>query len=442
MARNTISGAWSPPSCENYENNNVFGIVDVNNCYASMERVFDPSLRGKPLCVSSNNDGCVVARSPEAKALGIKMTEPVHEVRARHPEVIFRSSNYELYADMSSRFMRIIEELVPAQEVYSIDESFCSMTGIADRAALAHVVRDRIQLWLGLPVCVGIGRSKTRAKLSNFIAKKRPQYDGVFDLEQLSFDQQSELMEGIEVDEVWGVAERTRIKLEKLGITNVRQLRDADPEWIRAHSSVVLQRTVEELRGRSCLPLDLVPAPRKQIVVSRSFGHAATDFISLREAIVTYASRAAEKLRHEELVARYVSVFIHTSSFRKNDPQYGASRTLKLPNATNDTMMVAAAVVALLEDAYRDGYRYAKAGVMMIDLTPQAHRQTDLFESPDALARRAKLNAVMDQINNTFGRETLRVAASGQLRRWAMKREHLSPRYTTRWEDIPIVSAR
>jgi DNA polymerase V len=420
----------------------MFGIVDVNNAYVSFERLFDPRLRGKAVIVASNNDGCAVARSAEAKALGIKMAEPVHEIRERHPQVIIRSSNYELYADMSSRVMRIIDELAPEQECYSIDECFISMSGIDDRAALAHQIRDRIALWLGLPVCIGIGSSKTRAKLSNFIAKKGLQHGGVFDIERLTLDEQSALMDGIEVDEVWGVAERTRVKLEKLGITNVRQLRDADPEWIRLHSNVVLQRTVEELRGRSCLALELVPAPRKQIVVSRSFGRAATDFQSVREAIVTYASRAAEKLRHEELVARYISVFIHTSPFRKNDPQYGASRTLKLPNSTNDTMMVAAAAAALLDDAYRDGYRYAKAGVMMIDLTPQAHRQADLFESPADLDRRAKLNVVMDRINNTFGRETLRVASSGRSRGWAMKREYLSPRYTTRWSDIIVAHAR
>jgi len=420
----------------------MFGIIDVNNCYASIEALFDPRLRGKPLVVASNNDGCAVARSAEAKALGIKMTEPVHEIRERHPQVIIRSSNYELYADMSSRVMRIIDELVPEQEIYSIDECFCSLRGIADRAALALQVRDRIRLWLGLPVCVGIGSSKTRAKLSNFIAKKRPQYGGVFDIEALSPDQQSELMEGIDVDEVWGVAERTRTKLERLGITNVRQLRDADPEWIRLHSSVVLQRTVEELRGRSCLALELVPAPRKQIVVSRSFGKAATNFQSMREAVVTYASRAAEKLRSEQMVARYLSVFIHTSPFRANDAQYSATRTIKLPNSTNDTMVIAAAAAALLESTYRDGYRYAKAGVMMIDLTPQAHRQADMFESPGNIARRAKLNAVMDRINNTYGRETLRVASSGRSRGWAMKREHLSPRYTTRWSDIVVAHAR
>lgn len=420
----------------------MFGIVDVNNCYASIEAMFDPSLRGKPLIVASANDGNAVARSAEAKALGIKMGEPVHEIRQRHPNVIIRSSNFELYADISSRVMRIIDSMAPATQIYSVDEAFISLDGIADRAKLANEIRDRIRTWLGLPVCVGIGSSKTRAKLSNFVAKKRPQYGGVFDIDRLPLDDQSALMESIDVIEVWGVADRTKAKLEKLGITNVRQLRDADTEWIRAHSSVVLQRTVEELRGRSCLPLELVPAPRKQIIVSRSFGQPVTSLQQISESVVTYVSRAAEKLRAERLVARYISVFCHTSPFRTNDAQYGASRSLKLPNATNDTLMLSAAAAALIEDAYRDGYRFTKAGVMLIDLTPQAHRQADLFEDPAVLARRIRLNQVLDQVNNTFGRETVRMASSGRARPWSMRREFLSPRYTTRWSDIPIIYAR
>ena len=420
----------------------MFGIIDVNNCYASIEAVFDPQLRGKPLIVASANDGNAVARSAEAKALGIKMGEPVHEVRRRHPNVIVRSSNFELYADMSSRVMRIIDSMAPAMEIYSIDEAFISLAGIADRAKLAHEIRDRIRTWLGLPVCVGIGRTKTLAKLSNYVAKKRPEQGGVFDIDRLPSEEQSSLMEGIDVVEIWGVAERTKAKLSKLGITNVRQLRDADPEWIRSHSSVVLQRTVEELRGHSCVSLELVSAPRKQIVVSRSFGKYTASPLALREALVTYVSRAAEKLRADGLVARFVSVFIHTSPFRTNTPQYGASRCLKLPNATNDTLLLSAAATALLQDAYREGYDFAKAGVMLIDLTPEAHRQSDLFESPTHLARRAKLNRVIDQVNGTFGREALRVAASGRTRSWSMRREFLSPRYTTRWSDIVPAYAR
>lgn len=419
----------------------MFGLVDVNNCYASIERVFDPSLRGKPIIVASANDGNAVARSAEAKALGIKMGEPVHEIRKRFPQVVIRSSNFELYADMSARVMRIIESMVPDYECYSIDEAFLDLRGIKDREALAREIRDRLWQWLGLPVCVGIGSSKTRAKLANFVAKKRPEHNRVFDIERLDRIAQDALLSSIEVQEVWGVADATKARLERLGITNVAQLRDADPEWIRAHSSVVLQRTVEELRGRSCIGLELIPSPRKQIVVSRSFGQSTSKLVELKESVITYVSRAAERLRAERLVARYISVFIHTNPFRQNEPQHGGSRTIKLPNSTNDTLILANAASLLLETIYRQGFAYHKAGVMMIDLTPEARRQSDLFESPEALAKRAKLNRVLDQVNNTFGRETLRVAASGRARPWAMKREYLSPRYTTRWGDIPVAYA-
>lgn len=420
----------------------MFGIVDVNNCYASIERVFDPALRGKPLVVLSNNDGCVVARSPEAKALGIKMTEPWHEVQRRLPEVLWRSSNYELYADMSSRFMRIIENLVPQAEQYSIDEVFYSCTGIADRYELARRIRERVSTWLGLPVCIGIGTSKTRAKLSNFIAKKRPEYGGVFDIEALSSDEEAKLLANIEVDEVWGVADRTKARLANLGIHTVLDLRDAEPEWIRQHSTVVLQRTVEELRGRSCLPLELVPAPRKQMVVSRSFGQAVSAQREVTEAVITFASRAAEKLREEQMLARYISVFMHTNSFRPDEPQHSASRSLKLPGATNDTLLLARAAAALVMEMYKEGYRYKKAGVMLIELTPAAHRQAGLFEAPELLERRERLNAVMDRINQNFGKEAVRLAASGRTRSWSMKREQLSPRYTTRWSDLMQVLAQ
>jgi DNA polymerase V len=420
----------------------MFGLVDVNNCYASIERVFDPRLRGKPVIVASANDGNAVARSAEAKALGIKMGEPVHEIRKRFPQVIIRSSNFELYADMSSRVMRTIEAMVPDMEIYSIDEAFVTLTGIADRETLARDIRDRLRHWLGLPVCVGIGASKTRAKLSNHVAKNHAEHNGVFDIEGLDRDSQNSLLSSIEVQEVWGVADRTKARLEKLGIRSVAQLRDADPEWIRAHSSVVLQRTVEELRGRSCIPLDLIPSPRKQIVVSRSFGRSTTKIGELKESVITYVSRAAEKLRAERLVARHLSVFIGTNPFRPNEPQHGDSRCVTLPNATNDTFMLASAASLLLEDIYQPGFSYHKAGVMLIDLTAEARRQSDLFESPEVLAKRAKLNLVLDQVNNTFGRETLRVAASGRARPWAMKREFLSPRYTTRWSDIVVAHAR
>lgn len=420
----------------------MYALVDVNNFYASCEAVFDVSLRSKPLVVLSNNDGCVIARSKEAKALGIKMTEPWHVVRKRHPHLLYRSSNYELYADMSARVMAILSGAAPAIEVYSIDESFLDVRGVKDRCDFAREVRQRIRQWTGLPVCVGIGRTKTRAKLANHVAKKQPVHEGVFDLEVLNAAQTRALFSAINVEEVWGIGARLARRLECLNVRTVQEFIDADSEWIRAHSSVVLQRTHDELCGTPCLALELVPFVRKQLVVSRSFGHEIDTYAGLREAVLTYASRAAEKLRSEGLLARYLHVFVHTNSFRADRDQYAGSYTVKMPTASDDTLVFAAAVIFALDRIFRDGYKYQKAGVMLAELTPAVHRQEALFIDPNHLAKRSRLSSTIDAINRQFGRDTVRLAATGVHRPWRMRRQTLSPRYTTRWSDLAIAYAR
>jgi DNA polymerase V len=420
----------------------VFALVDVNNFYASCEMLFDVSLRGKPLVVLSNNDGCVIARSAEAKALGIKMAEPWHHARERHPQLIHRSSNYELYADMSARVMRVLVNAVPNVEVYSIDESFLDMTGIANRLVVASALRMQIRQWIGLPVCVGIGSTKTRAKLANHVAKKQAEHEGIFDLESLTSAACSALLSEIDVGSIWGVGRRLKARLAVLGINTARDLRDADSEWIRAHSSVVLQRTVSELRGQSCLALEPLTPPRKQIVVSRSFGTEVENYRELREAVVTHVSRAAEKLRHEGLVARHINIFLHTNKFRGDRAQYSNELTVKLHTATDDTLELTNAADRALQRIYRDGFKYQKVGVLLSELMPACEQQSGLFVDKGQAERRAQLNRTLDRINHKYGRDVMRLAASGTERVWSMRRSTLSPRYTTRWEDVPIAHAR
>lgn len=417
-----------------------FGLVDVNNFYVSCERVFNPTLEGKAVVVLSNNDGCAVARSPEAKALGIKMGEPWHLIRqTKGVGVLALSSNYTLYASQSNRVMKILADLAPRVEIYSIDEAFLQGDGIEDLHAFGHLARDRIRQWTGLPVCCGWGSTKTRAKLSNFVAKKRAEHAGVFNLEALSADDQAQLMSEIPVSEVWGVGSRLTPRLEALGIRTVLELRDANPRRIREQFSVVLQKTVEELRGTSCLPLELTTPPQQQIMCSRSFGRDVVDAHELREAALTYVSRAAERLRKQQLIAGGLTIFAHTNPFA-NLPQYSRTLTIPLPVATDDTRILASYTAAAIAKIFRPGFRFKKAGAMLTDLRPRTARQATLFASVDDQERRSRLNVAMDSLNTRFGRDTLALAGAGLDRGWKMQRRNLSPAFTTRWEDLPVVN--
>lgn len=418
-----------------------YALVDVNNFYASCEAIFDPKLSGKPVVVLSNNDGCVVARSAEAKALGIKMTQPWHFIRREVEKqgVIACSSNYALYQDLSNRIVQILRDMAPGLEVYSIDESFLDLSGIQHLIPHGHAIRARVKQWTGLTVCVGVGCTKTRAKLANHIAKKHPEHGGVFDLESLSRQQQDDWLQRIPVDEVWGIGRRMAPKLQQIGIHTVQDLRDADPQGMRHRYSVVLARTVEELRGVSCLALDEVQPDRQQILCSRSFGRDIESFEELREAVLTYVSRAAEKLRGQHSEAGALQVFIRTNPFKPDVPQYANSTTVRLSRATADTRLLAKTAVHLLRKLYRSGYRYQKAGVMLSELRPKTNHQGSLFETQDDLMDTASLNQTLDTINQRFGRGAIALAGAGIQRGWTMRQARVSPQYTTRWEDIPVV---
>lgn len=437
---------WSPMWCEtcavsrNYPMP-VFALVDCNNFYASCEKLFRPDLKDTPVVVLSNNDGCVVARSREAKSLGIKMGVPVFQIKAemqRHGIFAF-SSNYALYADLSSRVMRTLEEMAPRVEVYSIDEAFLDLTGIESALSLVEFgqqVRERIGHWIGITVCVGIAPTKTLAKLANHAAKKYPATQGVVDL--TNPDRQRRLLALVPVDDVWGVGRRLSKRLNALGITTALDLANASPRAIRDQFSVVLERTVRELNGESCIELEEIPPTKKQIVCSRSFGVKVTQFELLREAVCEYATRATEKLRKEQQQAKVMTVFIRTSPFKDNEPQYSNSASGELLIPSCDTRDFIELTNHLLKRIWKDGFRYAKAGVMLSDFYDPGMFQPGLFDDVSTRANSQQLMSVLDTINQS-GAGKVFFAGQGTKKDWSMKREHLSPAYTTRWDQLPRV---
>ncbi|AFJ01728.1 Error-prone, lesion bypass DNA polymerase V (UmuC) [Methylophaga frappieri] len=419
----------------------VFALVDCNNFYASCEKLFRPDLKDTPVVVLSNNDGCVVARSREAKSLGIKMGVPVFQIKAemqRHGILAF-SSNYALYADLSSRVMRTLEEMAARVEVYSIDEAFLDLTGIESAISLVEFgqqVRERIGHWIGITVCVGIAPTKTLAKLANHAAKKYPATQGVVDL--TNPDRQRRLLALVPVDDVWGVGRRLSKRLNALGITTALDLANASPRAIRDQFSVVLERTVRELNGESCIELEEIPPIKKQIVCSRSFGVKVTHFELLREAVCEYATRATEKLRKEQQQAKVLTVFIRTSPFKDNEPQYSNSASGELLIPSCDTRDFIELANHLLKRIWKDGFRYAKAGVMLSDFYDPGMFQPGLFDDVSNRSNSQQLMSVLDTINQS-GAGKVFFAGQGTKKDWSMKREHLSPAYTTRWDQLPRV---
>ena len=421
-------------------------LVDVNNCYVSCERVFDPSLEGKPMVVLSNNDGCVVARSAEVKALGVPMGEPWFKLNdlARKHNIIAYSSNYALYADMSNRFMSILSTFTPNLEIYSIDECFLDLSGFQrNLTEYAQEIRQKVKQWVGLPVCVGIGSTKTLAKLANHVAKKRPEWDGVCDLSVLSPALQDRLFSEIDVGEVWGVGRRLKESLNALGIKSVLDIKSADQVMIRKRFSVVLERTVSELNGIPCIELDEAVANKQQIMSSRSFGQPVKTIAELSESVTLYVARGAEKLRYQGSVAGGIQVYIRTNPFKPEDPQYSQGITVPLMAPTDDTMRLTRAALAGLRKIYRRGYAYAKAGIMLLDLSIKGQQSVDLFTDVEAVNRRSNLMRTMDEINLKYGKNTLGPGISGitERRAWSMKRGSKSPAYTTDWNELPIVRA-
>ncbi|HBR1702046.1 Y-family DNA polymerase [Klebsiella pneumoniae] len=420
----------------------MFALCDVNSFYASCETVFRPDLKGRPVVVLSNNDGCVIARSAEAKPF-VKMGEPYFKQKDmfRRYGIIAFSSNYELYADMSNRVMTTLEELSPRCEIYSIDEAFCDLTGVRncrDLTDFGREIRETVLRRTHLTVGVGIAQTKTLAKLANHAAKQWQRHTGgVVDLSNL--DRQRKLMALLPVDEVWGIGRRISKKLEAMGIKTVLQLADTDIRFIRKHFNVVLERTVRELRGEPCLGLEEFAPVKQEIVCSRSFGERVTEYEQMRQAICSYASRAAEKLRGEHQYCRFISAFVKTSPFAQNEAYYGNSASVKLLTPTQDTRDIIAAATRCLDAIWKEGCRYQKAGVMLGDFYSQGVAQLNLFDDNAPRKNSEKLMEVLDQLNAKNGSGSLYFAGQGIQTAWQMKREMLSPRYTTRYSDLLTV---
>ena len=418
-------------------------LVDCNNFYVSCERMFNPKLEGKPVVVLSNNDGVAVARSNEAKALGIKMGEPWFKMEkvARQHGIVALSSNYSLYGDLSARVMSILSTFSPRQEIYSIDECFLDLDGFDPQSLMAYgqSIRQAVKRDVGIPVCVGIADTKTLAKLANHCAKKGlAGRDGVCDFGKLDKQQRRTLFASLPVGEIWGVGRRITDRLAAMNIMSVEDLCTASLEMIRNQFSVVLARTIQELNGISCIELEDATTPRQQIMVSRSFGTTVTGLEDLAESVAYFTTRAAEKLRQDGSVASSICVYVRTNPFKENEQQYQRSMIVPLGQPSDDTTALISAAIKGLKKIYRSGFRYKKTGVMLMGLQPKEAIQPTLFDDSVAQARSDNMMRVMDAINRKMGQGSVTIAASGIRQRWAMRRERKSPSYTTEWNELPV----
>ena len=428
----------------------MLALLDGNNFYASCERVFQPRLVGRPVVVLSNNDGCAIARSDEAKALGIKMGAPWFQIRHLEDEagLVALSANFALYGDMSDRMMSLAAGLGHRQEVYSIDECFVDLEGIpGDLVQRAHKIRARIHRWIGIATCIGIAPTKTLGKLANHIAKSAERKPGsypahhaqVCHLGMVSDSERIALLQATEVGDIWGVGRKLSVQLNQAGIYTAHDLAQADPVTIQRRWSIVLAKTVRELNGTPCLTLDDIPPDKQQIACTRSFGRPVTELSDLLEAITEFTSRAAEKLRRQNSQAGQLMAFIRTSPFRQNDKQHSAYRTIPLPSPSSDSAHLTEVACAIVRHIYRPGHKYAKAGVMLMDLQPNTTEQLSLPLGSEEPKTRTRLMTALDSINSKWGRGTLHLASAGtagKLRTWEMKQERKTQGFTTDWDGL------
>ena len=420
----------------------VFALIDGNSFYCSCERVFNPKLANCPVIVLSNNDGCAVARTPCAKALGIAMGAPYFQIRdlCRTHQVAVFSSNYALYGDISARMNEVYRLFSPDVEIYSIDESFLDLSGMGNRdlVTYARELRATVRQWTGIPTAVGMGSTKVLAKAANWMAKRTPELGGVCD-----FTDEAKRLAGLAkmpVGEVWGIGPASAAKLARIGCDTAADLAALDHNQARRLLTVVGERIVHELRGVSCLPLELVTPQRKGCAVTRAFSGRVDDLPTMLEAVSAHATRLGEKLRRHGLATDALTVFFHTSAHDPG-PHHGAQRTVTLPEATSDTLALIGAAKAGVRAIWRPGHRYSKAGVVTVDLVRLEDAPRPLFDGIDR-ERSAQLMAALDSVNGRFGRGTLVPAAAGLKRPWSTKFERRSPRYTTRLAELPQAKAR
>lgn len=417
----------------------MIGLVDCNNFYASCERVFNPKLEGKPIGILSNNDGCVIARSNELKPL-VPMGMPAYQIPPNiRKQVTLLSSNYELYGDMSRRVFDTVRANTSDVEPYSIDEAFIHLAGFSDPNAHCQMIRKTVKRDTGIPVSIGIASTRTLAKVANHIAKKQAAYQGVCYLPNDN-SLLIQVLKQFPVGEIWGVGRRIAQKLQILGIQTAWDLRQTNVKHIRQQFSVVLERTVLELQGTPCIELDDVSTPKQNIMTSRSFGQLTGELFDLQEAIRVHASRGAEKLRQQQSVTSAVLVFLKTNRFRKDVVQYHPSIVVPLPSPTDDSRLIIQAAQKGLHAIYKKGYLFMKAGLMLLDLHAK-HRDTqfDLYTTSDKIEQKQKSDKLMqtlDTINQKMGKNTVLLGGARKQAPWQIKRELLSPRYTTRWDEL------
>ncbi|KTC86334.1 Y-family DNA polymerase [Legionella brunensis] len=420
----------------------MFALIDCNNFYASCERLFRPDLATTPIVVLSNNDGCVIARSNEAKALGIQMGVPFFKVKGlckQHNVQVF-SSNYTLYGNLSHRVMTVIEENWPDTEIYSIDEAFLNLKTLPEGKidAFCWDLQKKIFRNTGIPISIGVGRTKTLAKVANHVAKKKLNTP-VFNVTH----QEERWLPHLEVDDIWGIRHQWHKKLVSLGVTNAYELSKLNPRFVKDHFNVVLQRTVLELSGTSCLELEAI-APKKTIMSSCSFGELQSDFGFIQEAISHHCGTAWDKMRRQGLIAQHLSVFIRSNPFREDLAQYSNSIGFRLVNPTDDVRYLTTAAKLCIKRIYRKGIQYHKCGVLLADLIDRQYRQMDLFHQPsdEKFFETEKVMSLINEINQKYGPRTIRLAAEGFQKSWSMKRQLKSPHYTSRWSELPLVFLR
>lgn len=417
-----------------------YALIDCNNFYASCEQVFDPSLRNRPIAILSNNDGCIIARSKEAKLLDIPMGSPEFKIRpiiSKH-NVAIRSSNYALYGDMSRRVMETLQSCTPNLEVYSIDEAFAELSQnyMDSLEAYGQLIRNRVMSWTGIPVSVGIASTKTLAKIANETAKKYPKLNGVLVLDR--DDKTEKVLNRVAVEDVWGVGRNYAKTLQKHGIQSALELSRQPDSWIRKTMKVTGLRTVWELRGKPCLSVEQTVEPRKGILSSRSFGQPVRNTDDLKEAVTHFASRAAEKLRAQKSVANTITVTLVADKYAEHNGHYKFGMSVNLPNATADTTIFSSVSKMIVDELFNPSKTYKKAWTMLTGIVPECEIQAELF-SPDGYStRQHRLMESMDEVNARFGKQTMTIAGAGvgNEQSWRMKQEHLSSRYTTQWDEL------
>ena len=414
----------------------MYAIVDCNNFYASCERVFNPKLIGKPVVVLSNNDGCVIARSNEAKALGIEMGAPaffMEELLKKHKVAVF-SSNYTLYGDMSQRVMKLLANFAQEVEIYSIDEAFLSLHGYTfNLEEHAQKIRQTVTQGTGIPVSIGIAPTKTLAKIANRFVKKNPALNGVFALD--TKEKITDALKNTHIGDVWGIGGQYAKMLNIQNVFTAYDFIQLPDAWVREKMTIVGLRTKHELSGKPCIPLELVPPSKKGICTSRSFGQLLTDYEPIAEAASAYAARCAEKLRSQKSCANSMLIFLHTNQFRTQDAQYLVNSVINFPIPTNSTIEITKYALFALKQIYKPGYNYKKVGIIVNDLVPANQIQTGLFDRVNR-DKHSKLMDIMDKVNRSVGKEKLKLAIQGKDKIWKLRQEKLSPHYTTRWDEI------